>query len=157
MEGYIKSKMTHWMHIFKTSVRPGGKIPLADLYDMYGKKHNIKEEDFVDWLKNVKLQGKLDCWEIVEKNSEYIENVSNENDHEKQNNFETNNKGEVVARKLGVEDVVDLSVRKAREVVPTIMDIKLLKYALLEARPRAGKDSLCKILEKRINELSLNL
>ena len=43
MEGYIKSKKTSWVHIFKMSIRPGGEVPLQELYDMYGKKHNIEE------------------------------------------------------------------------------------------------------------------
>ena len=55
MEGYIKSKKTSWVHIFKMSVRPGGKIPLQELYDLYGKQHGIEEKDFVKWLKNKRL------------------------------------------------------------------------------------------------------
>jgi hypothetical protein len=48
-----------------------------------------------------------------------------------------------------------LSVRKARDAMPRMTDVALLKYALEEARPRAGKDSLCRILEKRIQELQV--
>lgn len=152
MEGYLKSKMKGWMHIFKMSVRPGGEVPLSVLYEMYGKKHKIAKKDFVAWLKEVKLKGKLDDWLIVEKDSQYVEEKSS-----KVNNidYETNNSGEVVKRQLSVEDVVGLPVRKARDIVPTIMDAKLLKYALAEARPRSNKESLIRILEKRINELNL--
>ena len=54
---------------------------------------------------------------------------------------------------MTVEDVVELSVRPAREILPKISDIKLLKYALQEAYPRGGKESLCRLLHKRIKEL----
>ncbi len=156
MEGYIKSKKTAWVHIFKMSIRPGGKIPLQELYDIYGKKYGIEEKDFVKWLKEVKLKGKLDQWQIVEEDSNYTseENVSKKVNTEE---FETNNKGDVVARKMSVDDVINLPVRKAREVIPTIMDEKLLKYSLQSAKTRPGKDSLCRILEKRISELSITM
>ena len=156
MEGYIKSKKTSWVHIFKMSVRPGGKISLQELYDMYGKQHNIEEKDFVKWLKEVKLKGKLDQWQVVEEDSTYtteIETPTKSIDTE----FETNNKGDVVARKMSIEDVINLPVRKAREVIPTIMDEKLLKYALQAAKTRPGKDSLCRILEKRLGELVVTM
>jgi len=55
--------------------------------------------------------------------------------------------------KLDVGDIVLLSVRKARDVVPHITDKKLLQYALGEAGTRPGKDSLCKVLRTRISQL----
>ena len=156
MEGYIKSKKTSWVHIFKMSVRPGGKISLQELYDMYGKQHNIEEKDFVKWLKEVKLKGKLDQWQIVEEDSTYTTEVE-ASPTKTTNDFELNNKGDVVARKMSIEDVINLPVRKAREVIPTIMDEKLLKYSLQSAKTRPGKDSLCRILEKRLSELTITM
>lgn len=154
MDGYIQSKKTSWVHIFKMSIRPGGKIPLADLYEMYGKKHSIAEKDFIDWLKNVKLKGKIDDWLIVEKAPDYS---SEEVVVEDKEEYVTDNRGDVVARKMSVEDIVELPVRKAREVIPRVMDEKLLRYALQEAKPKPNKDSLCRILEKRITELKSNI
>lgn len=154
MEGYIKSKKTAWIHIFKMSIRPGSKVPLSELYEMYGKKHNIKEEDFVTWLKNVKLKGKQDQWQIVEEDSDYTADVPAKT-KPKETEYETNTKGEVVARKMSIEDIIALPVRRARELIPTIMDEKLLKYALQSAKPKAGKESLCRILEKRLSEMRI--
>ena len=65
----------------------------------------------------------------------------------------TSNSQFVSPKHMSVEDVVELTVRPAREVLPNISDIKLLKYALQEAKPRAGKESLCRMLSKRIIEL----
>jgi len=155
MEGYIKSKKTSWVHIFKMSIRPGGEVPLQELYDMYGKKHNIEEKDFVTWLKNVKLKGKLDQWQIVEQDSDYVSEVVSPKSEDVK--YETNTKGDVVARKMTIEDVIALPVRKARDIIPTIMDEKLLKYSLQAAKPKPGKESLCRILEKRIGELRLTM
>jgi len=153
MEGYIKSLSTSWKHVFKRAVRPGGKIPLQELYDNYGKKHNIDEgPDFIKWLKEVKLKGQLQDWEFVLMN-----------DTPPSDSFEVPDLDDAgitpdvfTKRDMTVEDVVNLSVRKAREVVPRISDIRLLKYALQEAKPRANKDSLCRILEKRISMLRVD-
>jgi hypothetical protein len=139
------------------SVRPGEQIPLDTLYSMYGKKHHIKEEDFIAWLKEVKLKGKQDQWLIVETDADYTSEVAKVKEVHKDKIYETNTRGEVVVSKMSVEDVINLPVRKARDVVPTIMDSKLLKYALVEARPRPNKESLCRILEKRIGELGMHL
>ncbi len=156
MEGFVRSRMTTWMHIFKMSVRPGGEIPLDTLYDIYGTKYDIKETDFVQWLKDVKLKDS-NKWTIVEHDSEATSGVmSLATALGDEATFETNAKGEVVARQVSVGDVVSLSVRKARDLIPKIMDVNLLKYALNEARPRPNKESLCRILEKRISELGLS-
>jgi hypothetical protein len=158
MKGYIKSCMTGWMHIFKMSVKPGGIIPLSDLYEMYGKKHNIAEKDFVDWLKNVKLYGKTDSWLFVEEEDfSDVKIVPTAVDSlETKPNYETNTKGEIVVSKMSVQEVMGLPVRKAREIIPTVQDIKLLKFALRECKPLPGKESLCRILDKRIMELSMH-
>ena len=56
---------------------------------------------------------------------------------------------------MQIKDVIGLSVRRARDVVPHIMDLKLLQYAEKEASQLTGKDSLCRILRKRIKELQI--
>jgi hypothetical protein len=148
MEGYIKSLSVNWRHIFKRSVRPGGKIPLDELYDTYGKKYDLAPNDeFIEWLKDVKLKGLADTWQVVLIDDKISETVRNS----KVEKVKTG----IVKKELDVEAVVNLPVRKAREILPEIMDLSLLKYALQEAKPRANKDSLCRLLEKRISEISV--
>lgn len=149
MEGYIKSLSSGWKHIFKRAIRPGGKIPLDELYDTYGKKYKLSpDKEFINWLKAVKLKGALDSWEIILLNEEAPEDLKEEVVVKEVNKT-------IVKRELDVEAVVNLPVRKARELLPEIMDKSLLKYALQEAGPRANKESLCRLLQKRINELDL--
>jgi len=62
----------------------------------------------------------------------------------------------MVEKGMDVMDVVNLTVRPARETIPKINDIKLLKYALKEANQLAGKDSLCRIIRRRISELEVS-
>lgn len=150
MDGYIKSKKTSWVHIFKMSVRPGGTIPLADLYNLYGKRYNIAEKDFVTWLKDVKLKGSIDDWLIIEETlTDTLKEIPNVSE-EKEKSLT------VPINKMTIHDLMDLPVRKAREVVPGIMDIKLLKFALRELKPLPNKESICRIIDKRIMELSIN-
>jgi hypothetical protein len=150
MDGYIKSKKTSWVHIFKMSVRPGGTIPLADLYNLYGKRYNIAEKDFVTWLKDVKLKGSIDDWLIIEETlTDTLKEIPNVSE-EKEKSLT------VPINKMTIHDLMDLPVRKAREVIPGIMDIKLLKFALRELKPLPNKESICRIIDKRIMELSIN-
>ncbi len=154
MKGSVKNISNSWQYAMKRSIRPGGEIPLKDLFEQYGKKHNIKpNNDFVEWLYDIKLRNK-DRWKIifgsdvkkVSKNKktdvEVLESISPK---------ETNK----TIKKMKVEDVAGMTVRKAREILPTIMDLNLLKYSLTEARQLADKDSLCRLLQKRIKELQI--
>ena len=61
----------------------------------------------------------------------------------------------LVKTKMEIRDIVELSVRNAREILPKVNDLTLLKYALQEANQLAGKDSLCKIIRKRIKDLQI--
>ena len=64
MEGYIQNKSSMWRHALKRSIAPGEKIPLDDLYEQYGIKHDIaNDKSFVDWLRQVKLRNE-EIWEI---------------------------------------------------------------------------------------------
>ena len=156
MEGYIKSLSTGWRHIFKRAVRPGGQIPLEELYETYGKKYDLKEGDeFVSWLKDVKLKGLTDTWTVILLNDEAPEELVAEVEVKEEEDDDSGFNHAAVIKNMTVEDIVLLSVRKAREVIPKITDLKLLKYALQEANPRAGKDSLCRILDKRIKEVNI--
>ena len=155
MNGYVKNVSNIWTHAMKRSIGPGAEIPLDELYEQYGKKHDLAEgQEFAQWLRTVKLKDSS-RWKIfLEEPGAKKEEKVEEEPQIKKPDFGSNINPFVKSR-MEVVDVVDLSVRKAREVVPTIMDLKLLKYALQEANQLAGKDSLCRIIRKRIKELQL--
>ncbi len=157
MKGSVINRSTMWLHAMKRAVAPGGQIPLDELYDQYGKKHEIKKgNDFIEWLKNVKLKGN-DNWQIVvdakKASAKAKETAKDVEEKAKEIELIRIDLEKLDIKKMEIADVVSLSVRQARDVVPRISDVKLLKYSLQEAHPRAGKDSLCRILRKRINEL----
>jgi len=169
LEGYVKNLTHLWAHTMKRAVGPGARIPLQDIYDQYGKKHNLEpNKDFVMWVRNVKLRDR-DKWGIFSLDDKPFEDVISEVDKSEKVNegmkpsttvIVDKSRGENVAppvvKDMEVADVVALSVRKSREVVPAIQDIQLLKYAEKEASQLAGKDSLCIILRKRIQELAVS-
>lgn len=149
MDGYVKNVSAGWAHAFKRAVRPGAEIPLDELYEQYGKKYSLeKGTEFVNWLRTVKLKD-TSRWRVIDEVVPHTE--IDEVFVEKKPT--TSNSQFVSPKHMSVEDVVELTVRPAREVLPNISDIKLLKYALQEAKPRAGKESLCRMLSKRIIEL----
>jgi hypothetical protein len=155
----------------KRAVGPGQTIPLDELYEQYGKKHDIKKgKEFISWLQEVKLRDQ-NKWKIfITEEVKPPEEVSVGNDvkdeKEKEQAQGSNvvktdkSRGEnvttLVLKDLSVDDVVLFSVRKAREIVPKIQDIQLLKYAEKIANQRPGKDSLRRILMKRIQELAIS-
>ena len=150
----------------KRTVGPGAMIQLDDLYEQYGKRHNLKKgQEFVQWLQEVKLRDK-NKWRIFKAGDKPYEEVLSDKEETKVEEQGSNveetvksrgdNVATIVTKDMGVDDIVGLSVRKAREVVPTIQDIQLLKYAENQANQRAGKDSLRRILMKRIEELSIS-
>ncbi len=148
MNGYVKNKTATWRHAMKRSIGPGHTIDLDEIYEQYGEKHGLeKGKPFVEWLRSVKLTNNT-VWEIV-----YNENAPKEavKENEKKSDMVTPH----VKKPLEVEDVVTMSVRKAREELKKITDINLLKYALGEARQLAHKDTLCIMLRRRIQELEL--
>jgi len=149
MKGKIINTSTMWMHAMKRAVAPGGKISLDELYDQYGKKHDLpKNEDFIEWLKNVKLKDNKN-WKIIlnDEEPEVKKEVVNAAQADR---IDTTN---INPKKIQISEVVALSVRQAREMLPKVSDIKLLKYSLQEAAPRSGKDTLCQLIRKRIREL----
>lgn len=152
MKGHVLNKSTMWLHAMKRAVAPGGKIPLTELYDQYGKKHELaKGKEFISWLKTVKLRDD-DKWQVVSS----IDELKADAKAEAADTILKEVKIDITKinpKDMSIEEVVSLSVRKAREIVPRITDLKLLKYSMSEANPRPGKDSLCRILRKRIIEL----
>jgi hypothetical protein len=147
MKGYVKNVSPIWTHAMKRAIGPGATVPLSELYKQYGKKHNLKKgAEFVEWLRTVKLTD-VNRWKVV------VEGDKTEAEESKSIVAPESDKA---PKQMGIEDIIGLSVRRAREVLPKIMDLKLLKYALDEAGPRAGKDSLCRLLRKRIQELQIS-
>jgi len=159
MKGYVMNKSNIWMHAMKRAVGPGQKIDINELFEQYGAKHDLAEgEEFAQWLRNVKLKD-ANKWSIVvtEPKKEKVSDESEEVvkvEKKEQSKF-SDTVTPLVPAELGVADVVGLSVRKGREVLPKIMDLKLLKYAYEEARQLAGKDSLCREIKKRIRALQI--
>ena len=141
MKGYVQNTAPIWAHAMKRAVGPGGKISLDSLYEQYGKKHGIADgQEFVGWLRNVKLKD-ANRWHIIlEEDTE----VSTEKDTKEQEVKEENIVNVVATapgeypeelkvasiKEMSVKDVVNLSVRKAREVLPKVTDLNLLKYLL---------------------------
>lgn len=166
MEGYVKNISRFPRYALKRHFLAGARVPLADLYAQYGEKHGLKPgEEFASWLRDVKLTDAT-IWEIKyegfatgqkpEDNKVTIAGKITATSDEK---IDLPKKKEPmraaqVKKELTYEDVADFSVRKAREEVPKIKDVKLLKYALNVANQRPNKETLCRILRKRIEEMS---
>jgi len=150
MKGNVINTSSMWLHAMKRAVAPGGKIPLDELYDQYGKKHDLPKGDpFIAWLKDVKLRDNKN-WKVILGEEKVEKNEKEVNVTAQTERVDTRN---INPKKMEVGEVVGLSVRQAREILPKISDIKLLKYTLQEAAPRSGKDTLCQLLRKRIREL----
>ena len=169
MNGYVKN-MTHlWSHTMKRTVGPGQKIPLDEIYEQYGKRHNLKKgNEFIKWLEEVKLRDR-NKWRIFTEDDKPIAEVSPGKELKeieqatvqgsnvvKTDKSRGENVAPVVPTEMSIDEVVGLSVRQAREVIPKIQDIQLLKYSEKTASQRTGKDSLRRILMKRIQELSIS-
>jgi len=153
MKGYVKNKSNVWRHALKRSIGPGAKVPLDELYEQYGKKHDLPENiEFVNWLRNVKLRD-ADVWEIVFEDD--VQNDSQIEDNTQVTIDDPDLTSPFVKKELDVKDIVYMPVRKARQELNKITDIKLLKYAYKEANQLAHKETLCKMLRKRIQELEL--
>jgi len=168
MDGFVRNISNTWRHALKRSVAPGQKINLDVLYEEYGMKHGIKKgKDFVEWMRAVKLKD-AGTWEIfftnkkskaakteasaqpteapIEVKSEPEEVVDAKKQADNVAPFVTDDNKEIM-------DIVKLSVRKAREVLPTIASSALLTQAHAIARTQSGKDTLTNLIKKRLDEL----
>jgi hypothetical protein len=158
MEGYVRNKSHIWRHAMKRAVAPNGKVQLDDLYKQYSIKHDIEEgKQFVEWLRQIKLRDES-IWEIVydegttvqeEKIDEGVEPPIVEEKEEK------SDQPPFVSKEKEVDDIVGMTVRQARDELPKINDLKLLKYSLTHASQLSNKDTLCILMQKRIKELEL--
>lgn len=150
MKGYIRNKMPVWRHAFKRNIGPNYKIELDELYKQYGVKHDIPEgKPFINWLKTVKIKD-LNEWEIF-----YEDVVEEKSIDKKIEKNQSENTVPVTKKEKTIEDVINMSVRDARSELKKINNLKLLKYSYSQARQLANKDTLCRMLNKRIKELEL--
>jgi len=172
MNGYVRNATPMWRHAMKRSVGPNEKIPLLELYEQYGIKHSIQEgEPFINWLREVKLKD-ASVWEIkyADDSDDVVEATEETESKEKKvkpKKKPTKNESRHMLKKDSpsnafvadntgtVEEITNLSVRDARERLPRLLDIKVLKYSLHQASQLANKDTLCRMLRKRIQELDL--
>ena len=177
MKGYIKNKTSLWAHTMKRAVGPGAQVPLDELYEQYGKKYNLEDGDeFITWLQDVKLRDK-NKWQIYgEDNKPYVFRTTQNKEETKEEEKEVkvdvegdkaevattkvksrgDNVAPMVPKEMSIDDIIGLSVRRAREILPHVMDVQLLKYSFQQANQLTGKDSLCRIIRKRIQELEIS-
>lgn len=159
MDGYIKNKASMWTHAMKRNIGPGQEVSLDELYEQYGKKHDIEEGlPFVKWLRSIKLSDKQ-VWEIVYNEEKTKSQKANKTksvvEKEVDDSLETPAAVSFVKKEIEPKDVVNWSVRDAREKLSKFTDLKTLKYALGEANQLANKDTLCRMLRKKISELEM--
>jgi len=152
MNGYVKNKTLAWRHAMKRSIGPNHQIPLDELFEQYGDKHDLEEGGpFVEWLRDIKLKDK-NVWEVIfEDDAEKDEQVEKDIKVKQKNDLVV----PLVKKEMEVSEVVGMSVRKAREGLKKLTDINLLKYALSEANQLANKDTLVRMLRRRIQELEI--
>jgi len=156
MKGFVKNASPGWVHAMKRSIGPGAQIPLDELYEQYGVKHDLAEGDeFLQWLRNVKLKDTVK-WkiELQQEEAPAVEEPEKEK-VTRPNKVDTGNVAPPVPKEMDVADIVGLSVRQGREMLPKVQDLTLLKYALQQANQLSGKDSLCRIIRKRIKDLQI--
>lgn len=168
MNGYVRNSSPIWRHAMKRSVGPGERIPLIELYEQYGLKHGIEEgKPFIDWLRSVKLKD-VNVWEIkYEANADETIEEGTEKEVVRSEKVPTRNESRQILKKDSpsnaflkdntgtIDEVVNLSVRAARERLPRLVNIKVLKYSLNQISKLSNKDTLCRMVKRRIQELEL--
>ena len=169
MNGYVKNITKRPIYALKRHIMPGVEIPLDKLYKEYGDKHGIEQgQPFTDWLRQVKLPDEK-TWEIHLSHTEEMQTEEMQkvtitaqltevvDGAERKEGLSNEEKAQsarpMIKNEWEIDDIVDLSVRQAREEIPKIRDKKTLTYALNVARQKPNKETVCKILEKRIDEL----
>ena len=164
MNGYIKNISSRPLYALKRHLMPGVKVPLDELYKVYGDKHGLEEgRPFADWLRQVKLKDEQK-WEVHFEEMEEMQKVTITaqltevvDGAERREGLSNEEKAQsarpMIKNEWEIDDIVNLSVRQAREEIPKIRDKKTLTYALNVARQKPNKETVCKILEKRIDEL----
>lgn len=169
MNGYVKNITSRPLYALKRHILPGKEVPLSELYKEYGEKHDIERgQPFADWLRQVKLPNDK-VWEIRYDDAPIEENKVTvtakitqvvDGDEKKEglsNEEKARSARPIVKNEWEVEDIVALTVSKAREEIPKIRNKKLLSWALNVARQTPNKETICRILEKRIDELKVSM
>ena len=159
MDGYIKNKTPMWSHAMKRNIGPGQEVSLDELYEQYGPKHDIEKGlPFVKWLRSIKLSDK-NMWEIVyneeKTKSQKVDKTEDVKEKEADDSLETLAAVSFVKKGVEIDDVVNWSVRQARDELKKFTDLKMLKYSLGQANQLANKDTLCRMLRKKISELEM--
>lgn len=157
MNGYVQNKTTVWRHAMKRTVGPGQKISLDDLFKQYGTKHGLeKGSSFVEWLRNVKLKDST-IWEIFysESAAPQIKEDLIETKDPVINDSKVDLVVPFVKKPLEPKDIVNMTVRDARDKLKKITDLDLLKYAYNEVRQLSDKDTLSRMLMVRIKDLEI--
>jgi len=173
MNGYIKNISKRPLYALKRHLMPDVAVSLDELYKVYGDKHGLeKGQPFADWLRQVKLPDEQK-WEIHFEETEEMEATEEVEEMQKvtitaqltevvdgaerkeglSNEEKAQSARPMIKNEWEVDDIVNLSVRQAREEIPKIRDKKTLSYALNVARQKPNKETVCNILEKRIDEL----
>jgi hypothetical protein len=160
MKGYVRNKTDVWRHAMKRTIGPQHKVNLDDLYKQYGAKHGLEEGmPFVEWLRNVKLRD-TSIWEVIydEANQTQVEEAAPESEVKEQiNDTDTTNLVVPFVKKpLEPSDIVNMTVREARDRLKKITDLDLLKYAYNEVRQLSNKDTLGRMLMIRIKDLEIS-
>lgn len=157
MNGYIKNKSHLWRHAMKRQIGPGQTVSLDDLYKQYGEKHGLEEgEPFVAWLKGIKLTDRS-TWQVVyEEEGSETEPKKAEEEASKAEEEASKMVVPLVKKEVQVDEIANFSVREAREKLPKMTNLNLLKYAFKSANQLANKDTLCRMLRKRIGILELS-
>lgn len=141
MNGYVRNISRVWKHAMKRSVAPNQKIDLDVLHEEYGQRHDIPEgREFVEWLRNVKLKD-TGSWEIV-----YKEDWEAKENGQEEVNDKTVEKDEA-------EELVEMSVRQAKERLKNVISPIVLRRALEIARVRPQKETMTIMLRKRLKEI----
>jgi hypothetical protein len=173
MKGYVRNISVRPVYALKRHILPGKSVELNVLYKEYGEKHGIEEgQPFVDWLRKIKLPNE-EIWDIqmvedleeenkvtvTAKITQIVDGADDQKEQKKEglsNQDKVNSGGVQMKKEWEVEEVVDLTVKQAREEIPKIKDRKILSYALTVARQRPNKETICRILEKRLNEVKVS-
>ena len=170
MNGYVKNVSAGWIHIFKQGLGPNCSIKLDALYTIYGVKNGLKEgEDFVQWLRDIKLKNRPDCKlvydpsktqgkKVVDSKESGVSEVQQEVGETAKASEKTSNNNpppviKVKAKEDEVTAITGLTVHKAKAALARISNLQLLKTALQQARQMPNRDTLCRLLDKRILEL----
>lgn len=157
MKGYIKNISSLPKYLFKNHLLPGDALDLKEVFSLYLLEGRQKDlTSFKEWL--TPFVSDTNVWEVV------FDDESSERKAAAQSEGTTTKKREasevfkdVVSsprkKTYTVEDIVGFTVAEAKERLPKIRDRKLLRAAVSVASKRPKKETLCRLLYKRLDEI----